>query len=89
MTLEDYNLHATQEQALALKEQLRDAFETGAVNCPTCGTRRGIEIVYRCLYCGFWFCFECAEKHFGQTFQEHLIEKRIECRIKKRQALIP
>lgn len=22
---------------------------------------------YRCLYCGIWFCKDCAEKHFGEN----------------------
>jgi hypothetical protein len=21
--------------------------------------------MYRCLYCGIWFCTECAEQHYG------------------------
>ena len=21
--------------------------------------------MYRCLYCGIWFCADCAEEHFG------------------------
>jgi len=21
--------------------------------------------MYRCLYCGLWFCKKCAEQHFG------------------------
>jgi len=30
-----------------------------------------IDRAYKCLYCGFWFCTTCAEKHFGKTREEH------------------
>ena len=26
---------------------------------------------YRCLYCGVFFCKECAEEHFGKTVDEY------------------
>lgn len=25
---------------------------------------------YRCLYCGVWYCKECAEEHFGMRANE-------------------
>ena len=30
---------------------------------------------YRCLYCGEYFCEKCAEKHFGETKEEHKLKK--------------
>lgn len=26
--------------------------------------------MYRCLYCGIWFCVDCAEIHFGKSRPE-------------------
>lgn len=32
-----------------------------------CGCNKlvGWKFMYRCLYCGIWFCKDCAEQHFG------------------------
>lgn len=29
-----------------------------------CGKRPSTLMAYRCLYCGVWFCKECATEHF-------------------------
>ena len=62
------------EMVEILKSQWTDAVEKRVVICP-CGQRRALEKAFRCLYCGIWFCFNCGEKHFGETLQER-IEKR-------------
>ncbi|ALC15637.1 hypothetical protein DSOUD_0850 [Desulfuromonas soudanensis] len=36
-----------------------------------CGRVMSIFYAYKCLYCGFYFCARCAEKHFGKTRAEH------------------
>jgi hypothetical protein len=33
---------------------------------------------YKCLYCGEWYCKECAEEHFGKTVEQHRKEHPIE-----------
>jgi len=30
---------------------------------------------YRCLYCGVFYCRECAEQHFGKTVAEYQAER--------------
>lgn len=32
-----------------------------------CGCNKFISwmFMYKCLYCGVWFCKDCAEQHFG------------------------
>lgn len=35
-----------------------------------CNNRHPLDQMYRCLYCGVYFCFKCAEEHFGQTVEE-------------------
>ena len=37
------------------------------VPCGECERATGLNVMYRCLYCGIWYCEPCAEKHFGQT----------------------
>lgn len=36
-----------------------------------CGKWVRIDHAYKCLYCSFWFCATCAEKHFGKTREQH------------------
>lgn len=31
---------------------------------------------FRCLYCGEWFCFNCAEEHFGLTVEDWIKQRR-------------
>lgn len=33
-----------------------------------------IRYAYRCLYCGIFYCRECAEQHFGKTVAEYRSE---------------
>ena len=33
---------------------------------------------YKCLFCGEWFCKECAELHFGKTVEQYRKEHPIE-----------
>ncbi len=44
------------------------------ITCP-CGWARTITKMYKCLYCGVWFCKLCAEEHFGKTRKEYYKEK--------------
>ena len=55
----------------------KDACDQKTITCP-CGQLRAIELAFRCLYCGIWFCHPCAEIHFGQTFADWVKEKRVE-----------
>ena len=32
---------------------------------------------FRCLYCGQWYCKECAEVHFGKTVSQYRVENPI------------
>jgi hypothetical protein len=38
--------------------------------CACCQREARIEWLYKCFYCGVWFCHKCAEEHFN-------IEKKI------------
>lgn len=63
-----------------LEGQWRDAVRHKEITCFDCGYKRSLELAYRCLYCGIWFCVNCAEAHFGKTIQNHIVEKRREKR---------
>jgi len=69
----------SQEQKDLLQRQWRSAVEQREITCP-CGQARALELAYRCLYCGIWFCTPCAEGHFGKTLQEWIAQKRAEHR---------
>ena len=59
----------------AVKKQLIELLRTGLTTC-SCGRRRELRWLYRCLYCGEWYCHFCAERHFGKTVAEHKAEKQ-------------
>lgn len=66
----------TPEKKAHLQQQWKDATGKRVITC-WCGQKRALEMAYRCLYCGAWFCVPCAETHFGQTIQRWVIHKRI------------
>ena len=48
------------------------------ITCCACSQRAVVWMMYRCLYCGLFYCKSCAEIHFGQrkpTFDEDLPNK--------------
>lgn len=68
-----------QEKRERITVQYCEARDEQTITCG-CGLKRALILAYRCLYCGEWYCANCAEKHFGQTMQEWIIKKRIERR---------
>ena len=54
-----------------IQEQIRDAMNGDEVTCPPCNRDLPLHALFRCLYCGTWFCQSCAEKHFGKTREEY------------------
>jgi hypothetical protein len=72
--LQSYLLGADEERAVLLRRQWREAVGRRVVTCP-CGLVRALELAFRCLYCGVFFCTECAEVHFGETRREWLERK--------------
>lgn len=49
-----------------LKKQWESAVDKHEIKC-LCGKRRALELAFRCLYCGAWFCADCAGEHFGDS----------------------
>jgi hypothetical protein len=43
----------------------KSRFEPVQVTCG-CGRRVAIECMFRCYFCGIWFCPKCAKEHFGE-----------------------
>jgi hypothetical protein len=41
-----------------------------------CGKKRALLRMFRCLYCGCFFCQACAEIHFGKTREQYAAEAR-------------
>lgn len=58
-----------------IKKQWASACNEQTITC-CCGQLRALLMAYRCLYCGEWYCFSCAEKHFGQTIKEWVDKRR-------------
>lgn len=64
----------TPEKKARLKAQWMQVVQDHVVTC-CCGRPRALELAYRCLYCGEWYCFNCAQDHFGMTVADWLKEK--------------
>lgn len=79
LSLDEYVARADKEKGRVLRDQWHEAVSLGSIHC-TCGLQRALPLAYRCLYCGEYFCGQCAEKHFGQTVQEWILAKRSEKR---------
>ncbi len=79
----DYVIRAdTETKKAALRAQHNQLWSDLTFTCG-CGQLRHVTKGYRCLYCGEWYCTNCAELHFGQTIQQWVEDKRI----KKRQEM--
>lgn len=59
----------TPEKKARLKAQWYQAVHDHVITC-CCGQKRALELAFRCLYCGEWYCFNCAQLHFGVTVAE-------------------
>lgn len=40
-----------------------------------CGLHAPLRFLFRCLYCGCFFCETCAEVHFGKTRAQYRAEQ--------------
>lgn len=74
--------NASPEEWMLVINQLRQArVPPHEMTCP-CGELKHWVFLFRCLYCGIWYCQPCAEKHFGMTrdqwFEEQVRDKAIQ-----------
>ena len=63
------------EQMLVAKKQYTCAVRQQDIRCGTCNRPFRIERLYRCYYCGIFYCEHCAGKHFGKTREQYNKEK--------------
>ena len=70
-------------KATFIQQQVRETVQqekagvtvrTATMTCG-CGTKRGVLLMYKCLYCGEWYCTVCAEQHFGKTIKQYREDK--------------
>lgn len=47
-----------------------------------CGKKLWPHQAYKCLYCGEWYCKQCAEEHFGKTVAQYKADKHNHRRMK-------
>lgn len=77
-TLNNEDAQAYKAKLVHVKNQIsvaEDAAGLIRLKC-VCGKRVYIEDMYRCLYCGEWYCRKCAEAHFDKTIEEYENEKK-------------
>lgn len=56
--------YAKQVQLIIDQEEIEVPSKFTKIRCG-CNKLVGWKYMYRCLYCGIWFCRDCAERHFG------------------------
>ena len=62
------------ETAAAAAAQWRESTgEQPKITCAGCQIQAPIRFLFRCLYCGIWYCKTCAEDHFGETRADYLL----------------
>lgn len=54
--------------------QIKQAAANEPVSC-YCGACGPAYKLFRCVYCGEFYCLTCAEEHFGKTRAEYAAEK--------------
>ena len=59
------------QQVKLIKQQVADEIPLQHAKI-RCGCLKLVpwQYMYRCLYCGIWYCKECAEEHFGAKTME-------------------
>lgn len=60
-----------------VRRQTQEAMDTAHVHCG-CGKLRPTWLMYRCYYCGEFYCEPCAPEHFGKSREEYYKEKEDE-----------
>jgi hypothetical protein len=58
---EDFNSSVKTEIA---RRQMMDHMSGKVIACAKCRTLSELVSLYRCYYCGVWYCRPCAGKHF-------------------------
>lgn len=48
--------------------------ENATISCHPHGIRIPCWKLYKCLYCGFYFCETCSEQHFGKSRAQYEAE---------------
>lgn len=69
MTQERVSLAADKEKRIRLRKQTDEWLPIVQplgikVTCGNCSRKINFWYMVRCLYCGFFFCRQCAEEHF-------------------------
>jgi hypothetical protein len=56
-----------EKKLMVVARQYTEAFKTNFITCE-CGQKRNtIRNIYKCFFCGEWFCQFCGKEHFGEN----------------------
>ena len=65
----DYSSHLKPSELKIYTKQRQSLIEKDLVECE-CGVSADPLELFRCLYCGIYYCAQCAERHFGASREE-------------------
>lgn len=67
--MQDDHFEDIELKAKIVRAQFKEIQNTNSITCG-CGHNVPVRFMYKCLYCGEWYCKTCAEEHFGETIKE-------------------
>jgi len=70
-----------QQERICLRKQIELILDQERIKVPMqhvrircgCGKLINWQYMFRCLYCGVWFCKTCAEEHYGMRVPESFV----------------
>ena len=66
------------EVLVTMRKQLKYLIEDRStwikIFCAECGKRAVYWMMFRCLYCGLYYCKTCAQVHFGARLPNEYVE---------------
>lgn len=61
-----------QLQLIVDQERIETPMQNVKIRCG-CNKLIGWQYMFRCLYCGVWYCKSCAEEHYGMKVPESFV----------------
>ena len=72
----DYSPHLKPSELDIYIKQQQSISREDSVEC-ICGVNKPPIHLFRCLYCGIYYCSQCAEEHFGSSRQDWFCSHRV------------
>lgn len=58
--------HNPESKTIIMRLQIEDLLAGRRIACAKCKNCCHVMMLYRCRFCGVWYCAGCADVHFGR-----------------------